>query len=267
MAFLQELRDLVTFKKSGELSEAEFNQAKQVLFGEAEEAANKDDFDSPANAENRPIADGKRYRRRSVKDWIQRMQQDIKNQAAEVDDDPRKSKMLALTTQINAAFAPGDNSAGITEESIRAALDKYYEPDGYIDYADFPKGGNIMAGRFDVKSGQAAKVLDIWTNCGEYHFDFAKAEMFAYNNTLFMNLGWYKIIGKGTKNSYENSNKVIYVFNDDITKVVKLEAYWDKDPNDIDNGILALYKDEDFAGQIEKAGLKADGPGFKVATV
>lgn len=268
MAFLQELRDLIQFKKSGELSEAEFSSAKAVLFGEAEEVAAKGDFDSPANANNRPMEDGKRYRRRSAADWIARMQKDLKAAEAQADQDARKSRMLAFTQEINNAFAPGGNSAGITPETIDAALKKYYVADGYIDWAPFPNkpaGTNLLEGRFLVSSGQAAKALELWTNVGEYHFDFAKATMMAHSNILLMDLGWYKIIAKSSKKAYENANKIAYVFNEDITKVKYLQCYWEDLDTNCD-GIIEMFADEDFAGKIASAGIKADGVADAIAT-
>lgn len=267
--FLAELRDLVQFNKSGELSNEEFAQAKAVLFKEAESTAVEGNFDKVANAENRPLEEGKRYRRRSAADWIARTQKDIKNAEAAAANDKRKAKMLAFVGTMNAEFAGGaNNSSGISADTIKSTIGKYFTADGYIDYADFAKGGNILAGRFDVKSGAAAEVLDLWTNLGEYNFDFANATMAAFNNLLYIDMGWYKIIGKGSKKAYENSNKAIYYFNDDITKVTKMECYWEDDPNDIEgDSIIDLFKDEGFPAEIEKRKLKPDGPAFKPATV
>lgn len=272
---LTELRDLIQFKKSGELSAEEFTSAKAVLFGEMEQAAEQGDFEQAANATNRPMAEGKRYRRRSVKDWIQRMQQDLKAQETTATD-KRKQAMLALTQTINNAYAPDGNSANITPETINAALAQYWEEDGYLDYADFPgasAGKNILAGRYTVASGQLGTIFNMWTQVGEYHFDFAKATMAAFNNTLIMDLGWYKVVSKNAKDeegnarTYENNNKAVYVFNDTCTKVKSISAYWeDEVPAEGQGGILDMYKFEDFAGQITKFGIKADGPPMSVAT-
>jgi hypothetical protein len=265
-SFLTDLRDLIELKKSGELTAKEFTDAKGLLLGDAEKEA-ENPYDQTANASNRPQDGNKKYRKRSAADWLARMNKDLKVASDDDDVDARKTRMLNLWQEVNAAFAPSGKSDGITAETINDALQRYYEPDGYFQYADFTKGGNILAGKWDVKSGQAAEILDLWTNCGEYHFDFAKAQMAAYDNTLFMDLGWYKIIGKNSKKPYENSNKVLVVFNDTITKMHHFDVYWENDPNDQEaESVIDLFKDEDFPAQIIKRKLKPDGPPQKIST-
>lgn len=274
--FISELRNLVQLKKDGELGVEEFKQAKAILLQDAVSGIETGAWDEAANATNRPLEKGKKYRKRSAADWVARMTKDLKGQEddAAADNDPRKNAYLALVNEFTLAWTPNQNSSDlqgdIAASKFQAAFEKYWEADGYLYYAGAQWGP--VEGVYNIKSGQAAKLWALHTNRGEYNFDFANAKIFAFDNTLFMDFGFYPVqakdgyAGKATGDTFTLRNKLAYTLNDDGTKFVNMVAYAEAEEDAKD--IRAFYEAIDIKGAIEKDGLKPDAknPGKGLTT-
>lgn len=271
MTIVQELKDLVALK--GDVTADEFQKAKTLLFaehsggghvGHFQPGDNTDDFKEKANATNRPLAKGKKYRRRSIQDWMARAIKDLNSQLEDAAESPdlRKVAFLKVSQDCNAAYSPTGDSKGITAETITDAHKRFWTEDAYIDYIG--EGWGCIGGRFLVSTGQAGKVLNMFTQSGEYHFDFAKATISAFDSILTMDMSWYKIVSNKTKKAYEVQNKAAYTFNKEGTKISSLICYFEE-AGDY-KGFQEYLKDDDFEAKIKAAGIKKDGDGNTVGS-
>lgn len=273
LSFIKELRELVSLKKNGDLTQEQFDKAKTILLREAvvvESAA----WDQQANDSNRPLEKNKKYRKRSAADWVARMAKDLKAQEddAGADNDPRKKAYLAIINEFTLAWTPNQNSkdlAGdVAVEKFQKAFEGFWETDGFVYYAGAQWGP--IEGQYNVKSGQAAKLWSLHTNRGEYNFDFANAKIFAFDNILFMDFGFYPVqakdgyAGKATGDTFTLRNKLAYYFNADGTKIQKMVCYSEAEADCKD--IRKFYEAIDIVGAIEKDGLKPDGKGTPMTT-
>lgn len=272
---VENLKELVQLKKSGEMSEEEFVAAKGIVL-EAGPTGKMDEADprwkETANASNRPMAvdesgTQQRYRRRSVKDWLKRAMGDIENIGNEEEADPRFKAMMALFQLNGMAMAPDQTSGSLSEENIRAAFDKYWEEGAYQEWAGPGFEGGSIYGRYFTANADLVKLSSFFVTTVEWCMDLANAKFTVFNNECIMDLGWYKAVSKATKKSYPMRAKVKMSFNADTTKFIGQTCYFENAEDA--TGFLALQKDDDFVGKLKAAGIKIGGDepaGLKVST-
>lgn len=271
---VENLKELVQLRDSKEMDEEEFTNAKRLVLGGVPLGADDDAcWKETANATNRPMEKGQRYRRRSVKDWLKRALQDIGNQGKAEDTDPREAKMLALVGANGVAMAPDETSGSISIENVRKALDTYWTKDAYQEWAGPGFEGGSIYGRYLVAGDDLPKLMQFFCDNVEWHFDFAKAKYTVFNNELIMDLGWYKAISKkgdaegDARKSYPMRAKVKIFFNEDTTKLTGQTCYFENTEDA--EGFVQLQSDDDFKGILTSKGIKIGGDepaGLKVTT-
>jgi len=260
MAIVQSLQDLIGMKKAGELSDSEFAAAKKIALEEI--------FDDNQTAADGDAAQkgGSRVRRRSVKDWMTRINQDSDNTVKGVDDDQtgiRTGKMFgvwgaATTEEYIGGATPADKASG-----VKACLDDFFadgssiqltatDADGIGFKGEAEKNANIF-GKWFKDDGTWQKFWEFNFNNVEWNLDIQNAKIVTTGNCMSVDYGWTNVQSLKTKKYYECYIKSDCGYTDDLTRITFQK--WTLECGG--QGFIDLCKDDGF----EVLGAKAQYSG------
>jgi len=257
---VKEIRSLVELKNKKELSEAEFANAKAILFTEAaQKGVDTRGIDDEKTGEKR------RARRRSVKDFLKRIGGDCEAMI-NTSEDPEDY----VDAKLNNMFQLGVKWAGpgyILDGNYDAMVKDFFSADGsgkaIYSIEDAATSPVLKAGIKDVWTGtySGATLANLFqftmsspgeTDSGmEFKYNIKDAKIVRIAQELYIDFGWTPLVSKKTKQEYEVYVKLHNSYEEGEERVTAHRFILAKS-----DGFFALLKDD---GLFDKfAGLKRD---------
>lgn len=248
---VQSLQDLIQMKKSGELSADEFAAAKKIALNELFEAN-----EAAADPKKSGAAeDGSRVRRRSVKDWMLRINQDSDNTVKGANTDQtgiRTQKMFgvwgaATTPEYIGGETPEDKASG-----VEACLKAFFADGSHLQLTATDADGVGFKGEAEKNSkifGKWFKDDGTWQKFWEFNFrniewnlDIQNAKIVTTGNCMSVDYGWTNVQSLKSKKYYECYIKSDCGYTDDLAKITFQK--WTLECGGAN--LIQLYKDDGF---------------------
>lgn len=238
-------------KKAGELTGDEFAKAKGIALDEVFEAN-----EAAADPEKSGAAkDGSRVRRRSVKDWMTRINQDSNNTVENTEKDQtgvRTAKMFgvwgaATTEEYIGGATPADKASG-----VEACLKTFFADGSHLQLTATDADGigfkgeaeknNKIFGKWFKDDGSWQKFWEFNFKNIEWNLDIQNAKVVCTGNCMSVDYGWTNVQSLKTKKYYECYIKSDCGYTDDLSKITFQK--WTLECGGAN--LINLYKDDGF---------------------